>query len=396
MGCVKQTDSKYLSRPSPPYHANDCKDKVLKGNDNKLYLSKRMNNNSYRWVLQKNSERSGKSNKRNSKRVLKRSGKKSSKRNSKRNSNKRVVKRSSKRSSNKRVVKRSGKKSKVVKRRSVENNGKLKKITSRKIAPMLAKNYDTKIDPSGWWHSEKLDGVRSIWNGKEFISRNQKVFNVPNWYKDYFPKGETLDGEFFTKRDNFDGTISIVSHKTPNEKEWEKIKYKAFDIPTSKDKFEERMTKLKSVIKRSCGRSKKCPISFVKQTKIKDRKHLQTLHKSITKQKGEGSMIRKSRSLYEHKRSSSLLKYKDFEDDDAIVVDQELGKGKYSNVLGQLVVKWKKGNVQFKVGSGFTDEDRKNYKKKFPIGKVIRVQYNGKTSSGKPRFPVYTGIHIDR
>jgi uncharacterized protein YjbI with pentapeptide repeats len=38
-GCVKQTQKKYLDRPSPPYSAADCCGMTLPGNDGKLYTS---------------------------------------------------------------------------------------------------------------------------------------------------------------------------------------------------------------------------------------------------------------------------------------------------------------------------------------------------------------------
>lgn len=48
--CKKINNPKYKNRPSPPYHAQDCKGKVLLGNDNKYYLSKSNNRGVYRWV----------------------------------------------------------------------------------------------------------------------------------------------------------------------------------------------------------------------------------------------------------------------------------------------------------------------------------------------------------
>jgi hypothetical protein len=48
--CKKLTDEKYKNRPSPPYHANDCKDKIMKGNDKKDYISKEDKNGVYHWV----------------------------------------------------------------------------------------------------------------------------------------------------------------------------------------------------------------------------------------------------------------------------------------------------------------------------------------------------------
>lgn len=37
--CIKQTTKKYMTRPSPPYSANDCPDTKMKGNDGKIYIS---------------------------------------------------------------------------------------------------------------------------------------------------------------------------------------------------------------------------------------------------------------------------------------------------------------------------------------------------------------------
>ena len=378
MSCIKKSTSKYMSRPSPPYSESECSEgDIKKGNDGDMYIVKKG-----RWVsASNNTNRSVKSNKRTLKKSIKRSVKKSNKRSGKK-SKKRSVKKTEKRSD----------------KRSEKTNG--RPTSSRKFAVMLAKNYDPKIDPTGWWHSEKLDGVRAVWSTKDFVSRNNKIFRSPDSYKKYFPKDEVLDGELFTKRGDFKGAVSVVSHKTPNENDWKKVKYMAFDLPLEKGDFETRMKKLKSVVSRSCRGKKNCPIKVVKQTRIKNRSHLNKLHKGIVKQKGEGSMIRRSKSPYENKRSGSLLKIKDFYEDDAIIVSHEKGSGKYKNNLGKLIVKWRQGKhkgVEFKVGSGFTDAERKgDYAKRFPKGKKIRVQYTEIQSSGKPRFPVYQGVHADR
>ncbi len=38
-------------------------------------------------------------------------------------------------------------------------------------AVMLAHKWDGAADISGWWMSEKLDGVRAFWDGEQFLSR---------------------------------------------------------------------------------------------------------------------------------------------------------------------------------------------------------------------------------
>src|SRR5882724_11528160 len=41
-----------------------------------------------------------------------------------------------------------------------------------KAAPfLLAESWDGRLDPTGWWMSEKLDGIRAYFDGKQFWSR---------------------------------------------------------------------------------------------------------------------------------------------------------------------------------------------------------------------------------
>lgn len=51
--CVKQTQKKYLERPSPPYSAADCCGMVLAGNDGKMYVSVPNAKGVCAWKLQK-------------------------------------------------------------------------------------------------------------------------------------------------------------------------------------------------------------------------------------------------------------------------------------------------------------------------------------------------------
>ena len=68
---------------------------------------------------------------------------------------------------------------------------------------MLAQNYDPeKHDPTGWLMSEKLDGVRCYWNGKDMYTRTGKPFYAPKSFTDRLPK-MALDGELWTDRDDF-------------------------------------------------------------------------------------------------------------------------------------------------------------------------------------------------
>jgi hypothetical protein len=48
--CQKQTLKKYMTRKSPPYPANECKDDIKLGNDGLYYKSQSNKNGIYRWV----------------------------------------------------------------------------------------------------------------------------------------------------------------------------------------------------------------------------------------------------------------------------------------------------------------------------------------------------------
>ena len=56
------------------------------------------------------------------------------------------------------------------------------------------RNMGLRRGPVGWWMSEKLDGVRAYWDGKQFLSRLGNLFHAPDWFVDGLPDA-ALDGE---------------------------------------------------------------------------------------------------------------------------------------------------------------------------------------------------------
>src|SRR5687768_13478754 len=47
---------------------------------------------------------------------------------------------------------------------------------------LLAHKWDSTVDVTGWWLSEKLDGVRAYWDGTQFLSRLGNKFHPPPWF----------------------------------------------------------------------------------------------------------------------------------------------------------------------------------------------------------------------
>jgi DNA ligase 1 len=266
---------------------------------------------------------------------------------------------------------------------------------------LLAKEYIDRngkkaINPSGWWASEKWDGYRSIWTGEKFVSRTGKQFNVPSWFENIMPSGVVLDGEFYISRGQFEN-CGIFRKKEPDSREWvkAKVKFMVFDVPMVQDVFEQRMKYLKRIVEKCCEDSllprgmRSCPLIFTKQIQVKSAEHLDVLFKKIVEKGGEGVMIRKPCSKYEGKRSKTLLKYKQFHDEEARIVGYKPGTGKYTGLLGsfqcQLV---NNSNIKFYV-SGMVDEIRRNYEETHPLNTIITIIYNEKTKKGVPRHPRY-------
>lgn len=255
---------------------------------------------------------------------------------------------------------------------------------------LLAQKYEAKKHGSmvGWWVSEKLDGVRAWWDGKQFWSRTGNLFYAPDWFRDQMPKNCILDGELFIGRKKFRETVSIVKSHSMSER-WKELTYMVFDIPSEgKRPFEERLQVIRELIGNAPN------IRMVDQRPVTDADNLEVMLSDIEKLGAEGLMLRKPKSEYIGKRSDTLLKMKTFTDDDARVIGYATeGKGRLAGTTGSLMVEDRNG-VKFDVGSGLDDETRKNPP---PIGAIITFRYQEKSeSSGRPRFPVFVGLAIDK
>jgi len=276
---------------------------------------------------------------------------------------------------------------------------------------LLAKEFDkvkTKKSVDQYWASEKFDGYRAIWDGERFVSRNNKEFTgVPEWFKQCMPKGELLDGELWTKRDDFEN-CGILRKKKAVEGEWADldVKYKIFDAPLIDAPFEGRMKHITNIVKlqKQVIKAFKTPVphnplSITKQIKIKDQEHLNLMFKEITSQKGEGLMLREAGSLYEQKRSSTLLKMKPVHDCECRIIGYKAGTGKYQGMLGSfrcclIDADGEDSDIEFNL-SGMDDSIRRSYRKSHSLGTVITIQYNDTTKRGIPRFPRYLRIRSD-
>ena len=88
---------------------------------------------------------------------------------------------------------------------------------------LLAEVYHDAIDVQQYWISEKLDGVRAYWNGRQLITRGGHVIAAPAWFIADFPV-TALDGELWIGRNQFAKTLSIVSKNSAADRGWQQIR----------------------------------------------------------------------------------------------------------------------------------------------------------------------------
>lgn len=248
---------------------------------------------------------------------------------------------------------------------------------------LLLKSYKNDMNITNWLISEKLDGVRAYWDGKELISRSGKAFAVPDWFTKDFPMFE-IDGELWTKRGDFENIISIVNKQASHEG-WKKISYQIFEVPNQEAGLLARLNVLEKWLAKN-------PNEFIKvlpQKVCNGSAHLKELLDEVEKKGAEGLVVREPNALYAAKRTSKALKVKNFQDDECVVKGYTKGHGKFEGLVGALICEWK--DRVLKIGSGLSNEDRKNSPK---IDENITFKYNGLTKYGNPKFPVFLKVRI--
>ena len=244
-----------------------------------------------------------------------------------------------------------------------------------------------------------LDGKVKIFSrqGKRIeglIDLEEELKELPSGCYD----GELLlDKEDLPSKDLYRETVTVVNSKNDNKKN---IVFNVFDFIPLKD-FENRHSDL------HCDRRKMQVYESLRNTEpnwirpvpilYRGEYNKEIVQKELDKQialEHEGVMVNINHAPYEGKRTKNILKVKAMQDCDLKIIGFEEGTGKNKGTLGAIIVDYK--GFEVKVGSGFTDEDRKYFwnNQNELLGRVITVQYfeettNKKDNSLSLRFPVY-------
>jgi len=244
---------------------------------------------------------------------------------------------------------------------------------------LLLKTYDKSQDVTGWLMSEKLDGIRAIWDGKTLTTRKGNPIAAPDWFIKALPPF-AIDGELWTHRSDFETISSIVRRQTPDER-WKTISYNIFEVPEQSGGLLARLSVLEQFLNEQ-------PAPFLKiipQRLIDSPEQLQTELNEIISLGGEGLVVRKPALPYQTGRSSNALKVKQYQDTECTVIGFKAGKGKYEGQTGALHCQLASG-LKFYLGSGLSDQQRQHPPK---IGSRVTFKYYGFTKNKIPRFPVF-------
>jgi DNA ligase-1 len=250
---------------------------------------------------------------------------------------------------------------------------------------LLANVWNPSIDPTGWWMSEKYDGLRAWWDGRQLWSRKGNLIHAPDYFLAELPRDIALDGELWIGHGKFEETMSIVRSETPDDR-WQRVRYMVFDAPAATGTFEQRMQFLRTTVAEG-NRF----VRVVAQERCRSATQLLAERDRIVRQGGEGLMLRRPESAYEGGRSSTLLKVKPYDDAEATVIAHERGKGKFAGKLGALRVRADDGR-EFSIGTGLSDAERESPP---AVGTVITYRFQGLTAKGLPRFPSYLRVRRD-
>lgn len=247
------------------------------------------------------------------------------------------------------------------------------------LEPLLAKNAPAGIDPKPYLVSEKLDGVRALWDGTTLRFRSGRPVAAPGWFLAALPK-TPLDGELWISRRSFDELSGAVRRAEPVDAEWRRIRYRVFELPAGEGRFEQRADKLKTLASDI--------VVPIEQQRFASKAELRAKLKQVVDAGGEGLMLHRADAPVASGRSDLLLKLKPLADAEGLVVGHEPGKGRFAGQLGALELQTPEG-VRFKLGTGFSDAQRRDPP---PIGATVTYRYRDVTPAGKPRFASFLRV----
>jgi hypothetical protein len=292
---------------------------------------------------------------------------------------------------------------------SVSTVNKIWKGLIEEMEVMLASTDKTRIIFPAYSQC-KFDGMRTIISrdasGIVPFSRNGKFIEthgkLDNDLLKNMAQGEVLDGEFVCYRDGkalprqiSNGILNKAIKGTITPEEADLIHFYCWDIvdTTGKIPYSKRLEKLNNFVPVE-------KMSIVETRIVANMKEAEAHFAEMIEAGEEGIIVKNIESKWKGSRSKDLCKFKAEQEADLIVVGWELGQGKYSQCLGNLICATRDMKVRVGVGSGFSDKQRKELTPDAILDKIVTVRYNVKIQDEKGEWslflPRFIGIRDDK
>lgn len=260
--------------------------------------------------------------------------------------------------------------------------------------PMLAQKYEN-FQPG--YTQPKLDGVRCIAKKDGLFTREGKMIpgadHIFEALKHLFlgDPALILDGELYNHdfKDDFNMIVSLVRRGNPDQQQEamarEFIQYHMYDLPSCPGNFVDRSAMLNTLygaIADNC-------IQLVPTDRISTAEEYDTLHGRYIEAGYEGSMFRLD-APYEQKRSKTLLKRKEFVDEEFECLRIEEGLGNWAGVAKRVVCRLPDGR---EFGAGIKGDRKRAAALLYETHHVATIKFFNYTPDGIPRFPVAIKFH---
>ena len=255
----------------------------------------------------------------------------------------------------------------------------------------------------------KLDGVRCVIQYNKLncgehevvaYSRTGKqwknIGHICVQLKPFFAKypNVILDGELYNHdlKDNFEKIISLVRKTKPTDEDRvesaQYVQFHCYDIVDETLPFEQRIDFINNSLM-LLGDS----IYIVTTTKgMCSEDQAKAIHQMNLNAGYEGSIVR-TNDVYKCGRSWNLRKFKDFHDDEAMILDWVEGKGKRKGTIGKFMAQDSEGNI---FGMPVMDKFKylqENFEEmKTWVGKLATFTYFERTNANSYRHPLFKCI----
>lgn len=269
--------------------------------------------------------------------------------------------------------------------------------------PMLAKVWADYKDKAAFplWAQPKLDGARCICKPAGLFSRKGKPWiSVPHIWESMAPvmaanPTMVVDGELYADKlkDDFNKLISLVKQAKPTAADLaasaKVIRYYVYDCAFTDQPdmvFSERMAKATEILKDNPA------VVLVPTYLAKDQAELDARYVEFLEAGYEGEIVRQD-VAYANKRTSALLKRKEFVDSEYEITGVVEGTGNRAGTAGAITLA-NGSKPAFNAGIRGNHEYVCQLLHDFKqlIGKKATIRYQNLSEEGVPRFPVLIAV----